>query len=1217
MIAIQLNNPTQTEAVVNVQTNRQSLPIVCELYTNTSISKTVFEQTVEVCSDKTIKIPIPPHTFMIKVQYENTIIYHPENMQHNFMREDKNLFLCMNYCTQLSLNTVKLDNIKPLLNEYVYRQQFGPHRASRALAMTHIAMMESLNIYTGFYTSYLNFTRVINTNKYLPILTMLQSTIEMLSHLYPSHTASLNAKLESILQSIKIPNDILTLSKILSEKICSMIIKLRSTDNSNYVEKKTSTSTTSTTFTCSTDPGKWRSDPLTGSSKLALGSEWSKVTPFSIPNVELFNVPPPPELDSVQYMNEYNELLLYGGDGIITPTYRTDDETQIALYWSYDNTNPILLYAQIALHLLYTQNIQVHYLLYVLTTLHIGFVDSTIACWYTKYKYQSWRPICAIRESDEGTGVSKKGDKNAYTFCDSNFTPLGINDLHYSPPFPGYTSGHTIFGSVLFEMCRNLFKTDSIPFTFTSDEYNGTIRPFLPRSYKNLLQAEIENFKSRVFMGVHFSSDEYGALVQGRCIAHYILNNVYKPVASSIHYPIIYCYPTGFHNTYWKHIKCPYEKLIPSPLKIMFTSNFNFNTVICFSYELVNLNFTKTYGTIYLPLKSDNNIPPFGSIFNPESNDRLITNIVTLSAAELQHTIGNVAKFFYICYQYDDANNFKAIDGGGIDVNTLMSLPINLSYKLNPSFTKTLLSFNNTFLKTLQTDSTRFVPTNTQCSSLLPLSESNLSLQCNFSFPSNSNDLFCIVFYNCINMITNDTGIIYYPPQVAGQQLPMGLSYSISAASTPTTRSLFLPYIDLSTNNKNNLCILQYLCYEKIGPNNYQLFSWLLSKNANNTTNLNFTVNRKLGFLDKQLEPLHKLVLNDLNKNVGGDNGTVNITLKNDNNFDITNLDCQFYQFVSDQDSDGRPGYLVAQYDVFEKGATTSIAVNHYQADKSKITYRINGTDITLLGTATPSYPPSNVFYPPQNESPSGQLSINLPLTYPPSTTFSTIPDTILKTINPGIVDELTHPTVCYQNVFKIKFDLVTLSNRTNNSITIFMGSSGPNFSYHFYTINAPTPNTIYAPIYLQKYYKNLYITNDYDINSYNSIDTSLRLNCDDTIQLYSLLDDKTPDKIAQVGYNIINNQVDEFCEHKNICNVRFINIPNMDISIDVFLNEHMAITLFQIPDEQFYSIFYPFLLTKNRKYSMKISVNNTRTNYELNVPDECIYLYDLSQLKL
>lgn len=214
---------------------------------------------------------------------------------------------------------------------------------------------------------------------------------------------------------------------------------------------------------------------------------------------------------------------------------------------------------------------------------------------------------------------------------------------------------------------------------------------------------------------------------------------------------------------------------------------------------------------------------------------------------------------------------------------------------------------------------------------------------------------------------------------------------------------------------------------------------------------------------------------------------------------------------------------------------------------------------------------------------------------------------------------ELTHPTICYQNVFKIKFEVVTLSNRTNNSITIFMGSSGPNFTYHFYTINNPAPNTIYAPIYLQKYYENIYITNDYDINSYTTINTSSRLNCDDTIKLFSILDGKQEQKIVKFGYDIINNQIDnvEICEHKNICNVRFINIPNKDISIDVFINDQMTITLSQILDEKFYSIFYPFLLTKNRQYSMKISVNNTRTNYTLNVPDECIYLYDLSQIAL
>jgi hypothetical protein len=37
----------------------------------------------------------------------------------------------------------------------------------------------------------------------------------------------------------------------------------------------------------------------------------------------------------------------------------------------------------------------------------------------------------------------------------------------------GYPSGHAGFGSALFQVLRKFYRTDRIPFTFVSDEFNG------------------------------------------------------------------------------------------------------------------------------------------------------------------------------------------------------------------------------------------------------------------------------------------------------------------------------------------------------------------------------------------------------------------------------------------------------------------------------------------------------------------------------------------------------------------------------------------------------------------------------------------------------------------------------------------------------------------------------------------------------------------------
>ncbi len=49
-------------------------------------------------------------------------------------------------------------------------------------------------------------------------------------------------------------------------------------------------------------------------------------------------MPPPPALDSLEYTTAFDEVKRLGGDGIVTPTERTDDQTIAGIYWAYDGT---------------------------------------------------------------------------------------------------------------------------------------------------------------------------------------------------------------------------------------------------------------------------------------------------------------------------------------------------------------------------------------------------------------------------------------------------------------------------------------------------------------------------------------------------------------------------------------------------------------------------------------------------------------------------------------------------------------------------------------------------------------------------------------------------------------------------------------------------------------------------------------------------------------
>jgi hypothetical protein len=84
---------------------------------------------------------------------------------------------------------------------------------------------------------------------------------------------------------------------------------------------------------------------------------------------------------------------------------------------------------------------------------------------------------------------------------------------------------------------RNFYGTDSIPFTFLSDEFNGAtkdnqgnVRPRKPRHFSTLSQAEEENGQSRIYLGIHWSFDKTGGISQGRNVANYIWNNAFRPL---------------------------------------------------------------------------------------------------------------------------------------------------------------------------------------------------------------------------------------------------------------------------------------------------------------------------------------------------------------------------------------------------------------------------------------------------------------------------------------------------------------------------------------------------------------------------------------------------------------------------------------------------------------------------------------------------------------
>jgi hypothetical protein len=402
------------------------------------------------------------------------------------------------------------------------------------MAIVHIAMFDALDAVVGTYTSYTGTQANGSTSVDAAIS---QAAHDTLAALFSSQTATFDAYLAQDLAGIR--NARQKANGIdLGRRAAAAILAMRDNDGSQIPEPRVGVD-----YFTSDLPGHWRQDPIS-LIPLALGAHWGECMPFVINSTSQFRAPPPPDMTSPTYTAAYNEVKNVGGAG--PGTQRTDEQTFIGIFWAYDGTPslcaPPRLYNQITVHIADQRRLSAIQFARLLALMNVAMADAAMTVWESKYYYDFWRPILGIRESDPGTGPTGLGDGNPDTIGDINFTPLGapasnLNGPNFTPPFPAYPSGHAGIGGAIFQIMRRFYGTDNIAFTFVSDEFNGqtrdnngNTRPYRPRSFSTLSQAEEENGQSRIYLGIHWAFDKTEGIALGRRVADYVFDHAFAPI---------------------------------------------------------------------------------------------------------------------------------------------------------------------------------------------------------------------------------------------------------------------------------------------------------------------------------------------------------------------------------------------------------------------------------------------------------------------------------------------------------------------------------------------------------------------------------------------------------------------------------------------------------------------------------------------------------------
>ena len=285
-----------------------------------------------------------------------------------------------------------------------------------------------------------------------------------------------------------------------------------------------------TPYVSGNHPGDWRP---TGSGP-AVGPHWPSVKPFGIPAGNAFRPPRPggyasktAMLSSSEYATQFNEVKTLGH---ATSAARTPEQTEIAQFWANDLDGTYkppgqlfditkIVSAQKGLDLVDNAR------LFALVALAMA--DAAIVAWDAKYEtsLDLWRPETAIREAST--------DNNPATPADPNWEPLSYDpkkQVHFSPPFPAYVSGHATFAGAHAGIMRAFFGTDNVTFTARTEDPNlpsGVTRPF-----NSFTQAALENARSRVYLGVHFQWDGDHGVLSGTALADYVYDHVLRPIGA-------------------------------------------------------------------------------------------------------------------------------------------------------------------------------------------------------------------------------------------------------------------------------------------------------------------------------------------------------------------------------------------------------------------------------------------------------------------------------------------------------------------------------------------------------------------------------------------------------------------------------------------------------------------------------------------------------------
>lgn len=396
------------------------------------------------------------------------------------------------------------------LTEVIVHDIFSPPVASRIYAYASIAAYETMALSNPEYRSMagqLNDLQPVagidTSRRYSVPLAAVHAYLTVGKKLIFSEKKieDFQEKLYAEMKAAGIPDEDFQQSMAVGQAVADHIMAWAAKDR--YKETRSAPK-----FTVTASPGRWIPTPPAYMD--AIEPNWNQIRPFTLTRADQFAPPPATTFSTDTASNFYKEAyeVYQVGKSL------TDEQKEIANFW---DCNPYKVNLQG--HVMYatkkitpgghwmsitgivsrTAKDDFNKAAETYAWIAIGLADGFISCWDEKFRSNVVRPETYINE-----------------YIDKAWIPL-----LQTPPFPEYTSGHSVVSGVAGEILTHLYGE---PFSYQD---STEVRYGLPvRSYTSFRQAASEASISRVYGGIHYTPAVRNGLEQGKQIAAHIINTL-------------------------------------------------------------------------------------------------------------------------------------------------------------------------------------------------------------------------------------------------------------------------------------------------------------------------------------------------------------------------------------------------------------------------------------------------------------------------------------------------------------------------------------------------------------------------------------------------------------------------------------------------------------------------------------------------------------------